>query len=106
MACSNSSDLAVGNRAKDNAALGMDVIHLQDAGASVGGIGDPARGLGGKWLQVLLTVDLNESSSVLGGVAQEASLVARRAVADPEVGCSDLVMVRLPTGCAEFTVAV
>src|SRR4249920_2937234 len=37
-------DLAVGNRAEDDAVVGKDVIDGQDAGAVVSGIGDPAHG--------------------------------------------------------------
>ena len=39
-------DLAVGNRAEDDAAVRKDVIHGQNAGAVISGIGDPAHGLG------------------------------------------------------------
>jgi hypothetical protein len=41
-------DLAVGNRAENDAVLGKDVVHGQDAGTTVTDIGDPAHGLGGK----------------------------------------------------------
>jgi hypothetical protein len=41
-------DLAVGNRAEDDAAAGKDVIHGQNAGAVISRISDPTYGLGGE----------------------------------------------------------
>ena len=41
-------DLAVGNRAEDDAVVGKDIIHGQNAGAVISGIGDPAHGPGGE----------------------------------------------------------
>ena len=65
-------DFAVGNRTEDHAVLRKDVVHGQDAGAGVTHIGDPAHGLGGKQLQALGTIELNESRSKLGMGVPEA----------------------------------
>jgi len=90
-------DFAVRNRTEDEGVVGKDVVHRQNAGPSVTGIGDPAHRLGAEELEALLAFKLDESSSKLAA-AQNASLLDCRGLADPDVDCSDLVMVALSSG--------
>jgi hypothetical protein len=60
-------DLTAGNRAEDDAVVVDDVVHRQDAGAFVNGVGKPPYRFGGEQLQALCAVEVDEPRVKLKG---------------------------------------